>query len=213
MPLYSWILLIVILSVNHLAYFDSRLITSGLTHHSIALSLDEKLPFVPVFIIFYVLAYVQWTIGFVVIARGEKDIVFKVFIGELIAKFIAFLCFVIYPTTMEGLRPSVETLQGRGFLCSLTALVYSLDTPDNLFPSIHCLESWVCLRGALMIKKLPAWYKVSMLVMTLLVFASTVLVRQHVLLDIAGGVAAFEAGLFISRRIVEKAGKVRTAGT
>ena len=39
-----------------------------------------------------------------------------------------------------------------------------------------------------------------MLVMTLLVFASTVLVKQHVLIDVLGGLAAVEIGLFFSGR-------------
>ncbi len=210
MPVYAWGMVALLLSVNGLAYFGTRMFTSGLEHSCIAAPLDRALPFVPFFIVFYILAYVQWIVGFVMIGRGEKDVCLRFFLGELIAKLIAMACFILFPTTMEGLRPSVESLQGGGIWYSLTALIYRMDAPDNLFPSIHCLESWFCFRGALKLKNVPRWYAPAMLVMTLFVFASTVLVKQHVLVDIIGGVAAVEIGLWISGRIPLKKEKLET---
>lgn len=201
MPLYSWIMLTIILSVNYLVYFGTRPFTTGFKHYSMVSPVDMALPFVPFFMFFYVLAYVQWIIGFVMIGRGGREVAFPMFIGELIAKGIVMVCFIFLPTTVEGLRPGVESLQGGGIWCELAAQIFTMDAMDNCFPSVHCLESWVCFRGALKLKKLPRWYAPVMLVMTLFVFASTVLVKQHVLLDIVGGVAAVEIGLFISQRI------------
>lgn len=200
MPLYSWVMLIVILSANHITYFETRAFTTTLKHYSLISPLDRMLPFVPFFVVFYVLAYVQWGIGFVMIARGGRDVVFRVFCGELIAKGITFFLFVLFPTTIAQLRPDPVSFAGGGIWEQLTALIYSLDAPDNLFPSIHCLESWVCFRGALRLKRAPRWYAPAMLVMTLLVFASTVLIKQHVLADIVGGVAVVEIGLFCADR-------------
>lgn len=204
MPEHSWIMLSIIVIFNFVTYFGTRLFTTGLKHYNIALPLDEKIPFVPVFISIYILAYVQWIIGFIVIGRAKKDISVRIFTAELIAKAIALICFIVFPTTIEGLRPDEASLYGHGIWSEITAAVYKLDAPDNLFPSIHCLESFVCLAGAVRIKNIPQWYKVTMLIMTLLVFASTVLVRQHVLLDIAGGVAAVCIGLFIADRLPVK---------
>lgn len=118
------------------------------------------------------------------------------FIAELIAKGIALTCFILLPTTVD-IRPDIETLKGGGIWNVLTEFVYSMDAADNGFPSIHCLESWVCFRGALKLEKVPRWYVYVMLGMTLLVFASTVFVKQHAIVDIAGGVAAVEIGLII----------------
>lgn len=202
MPLYSWVFIIIILTLNYLTYCGTRLFTTGLKHHYIACFLDRKLPLVPFFIFFYLLAYAQWIIGFWLIGRGGREVAYRVFTGELIAKGIVLACFIFLPTTMGELRPAAESLQGRGIWYDLTAWVYSMDAADNLFPSIHCLESWVCFRGALRLKKLPKWYAYVMLLVTLLVFASTVLVRQHVLIDIVGGVAAVEIGLLISDRLL-----------
>ena len=204
MPAYSWGLLTIIVSVNFLVYFGTRPFTTGLKHYCIAGPWDRMLPFVPFFIIFYLLAYVQWIIGFIMIGRDDRRVVFQVFIGELIAKGIALACFVLFPTTIEELRPSMESLQGGGIWNELAAWIYSMDAADNVFPSVHCLESWICFRGALRLRGKPEWYAHVMLVMTLLVFASTVLVKQHALIDIVGGVTAVEIGLFISGRLLIK---------
>lgn len=197
MPVYSWVLLAIILTVNYIVYFGSRTFTSSLKHYSLVISLDRKLPFISFFILFYLLAYLQWIIGFVMIGRGRREVVFQMFIGELIAKGIALVCFVLLPTAVGEIRPGIETLEDGGIWNMLTGLIYSMDAADNCFPSIHCLESWVCFRGALKLEKVPKWYVYAMFVMTLFVFASTVFVKQHVLVDIVGGVAAVEIGLLI----------------
>ena len=80
-------------------------------------------------------------------------------------------------------------------------LVYAGDLPGNLFPSIHCLESWICFRGAIGMKRTPRWYAPAMLVLTLMVFASTLLVKQHVLVDIPAGVLVAEVGLLLSDKL------------
>lgn len=196
MPVYSWVMLTIILIVNYIAYFGSRTFTTGLKHYSFVNSLDRKLPFISFFVLFYILAYLQWIIGFVMIGRSRREVVFQMFIAELIAKGIALTCFILLPTTVD-IRPDIETLKDGGIWNVLTEFVYSMDAADNGFPSIHCLESWVCFRGALKLEKVPRWYVYLMLAMTLLVFASTVFVKQHAMVDIAGGVAAVEIGLII----------------
>ena len=66
--------------------------------------------------------------------------------------------------------------------------LYSIDAADNLFPSIHCLVSWFCFLGIKDQKRIPAWYKGVSFVLAVLVFLSTLFTKQHVLVDVAGGV-------------------------
>lgn len=212
MPLYSWVMLAIIVSVNYFVYFSTRPFTAGLKHYSMVSSLDRNLPFVPLFFSIYLLAYIQWIIGFVLIGRDEQA-ASRMFIGELIAKGIALICFVFLPTTTEDLRPSTESLRGGGIWCELATWVYSVDAANNCFPSVHCIESWVCFRGALRLKKVPRWYTHLMLVMTLLVFASTLFVKQHVLIDVLGGLAAVEIGLFFSGGLQLRRSKGEKGGT
>ena len=73
------------------------------------------------------------------------------------------------------------------------------DEPTNLFPSIHCVASWMAVRGACMMKGMPRWYVPLHFVVAVLVFASTVLVKQHFFVDIFAGIAVAELGLFLSK--------------
>ncbi|MFQ9514478.1 MAG: hypothetical protein ACLRZ9_01485 [Eubacterium sp.] len=172
------------------------MITSEMHHYDFSIFIDRQLPFVAPMMIVYVLAYVAWIIGFIVIGRESRDVCYEVMSAEQIAKLICLACFIIVPSTIS--RPEIT---GTGFCEWLSRLIYSMDSPDNLFPSIHCLENWICFRGAMKCKKVGNGYRAVMFMAALLVFASTLLVKQHVFVDVIGGIAVVEAGLFLSKKL------------
>ena len=194
-PKYAYMPLIVAFGFNLLVYSGTKWIAADWPHYTLSLSLDAQIPFCPAFISIYILAYLQWCIGYLVIARDSRALCYHMVAGDLVAKLICLGCFLAIPTTMS--RP---VLTGTGLWETLTRIIYWFDTPVNLFPSIHCLESWICFRAALLSKRLRFGYKAGMLLFTCLVCASTVLVKQHLLLDIAGGILAAEIGLFVSKK-------------
>ena len=193
-PKYARIPLLAILIFNLAVYYGAGLIVNSMDNHmDISLSIDSYIPFVPAFIVIYVLAYAQWVIGYVVISHSDIEHCYKVASAEIIAKAMCLACFIIIPTTI--VRPEVT---GGGFFGFATSFIYSADAPINLFPSIHCLESWVVFRCCLKMK-LPKCYKIGMGIFTALVFASVVLVKQHVFIDIPAGILVFEIGYLITR--------------
>lgn len=194
-PPYAYVPLICVVGTNALAYSATRPITAKLLHHTFSLPLDAHVPFVPFFVTFYVLAFIQWAVGYILMARESRSFCYQMMTGDMIAKLICMVCFLAFPTTM--VRPEIT---GSDVWSRLLTLVYQLDAPDNLFPSIHCLESWICFRAALRQRKTGKWYTCFSLVFTLLVCASTVLVKQHLLPDIAGGILAVEIGLFFAKK-------------
>ena len=103
----------------------------------------------------------------------------------------------LLPTTL--VRPVIDA--DGSFWEQLVALLYRIDSPDNLFPSIHCLESWICFRSARKMKKAPPRYRNVAAVATIMIFASTQLLKQHVLLDVAGAIAAGEMGLLLAHKL------------
>lgn len=195
LPKYAWIPILASLVLNCLVYWGNRLITADMQHFDFSIALDKKIPFFAPMIIIYILSYVTWGIGFIVIGRESKEVCYEVMSGEQIAKFLCLICYIVIPTTMVRAE-----INGSGFCEWLTKLIYSADSPDNLFPSIHCLESWICFRGAMRCKKVGNGYKGFMFIFAILVFASTVLVKQHVFVDILGGIAVVEIGLFLARK-------------
>ena len=79
-------------------------------------------------------------------------------------------------------------IEGNGIWDLLAGWLYSIDAADNLFPSIHCLVSWFCFLGIKDQKRIPTWYKGVSFTLAVLVFLSTIFTKQHVLVDVAGGV-------------------------
>lgn len=183
-------------------YYGNTLITDNLTHFDISLPMDGKIPFIPQFILVYILAYMFWLINGILVARENKKICTRVLLGVIIAEWLALIFFIAFPTTM--IRPEVT---GTDFCSRIVRLIYRVDRPVNLFPSIHCLNSWVCWRGVGLCKKVPNWYKKFSLVFALMICVSTVLVHQHVILDIPSGILLAEIGLFLSSLFLEKKGE------
>lgn len=196
LPDYAIRPLILALAANFIIYFGVSQLRDHLTFHSLALPVDDRIPFFAPFIIFYILAYVQWIINYLLIAREEKAFCYHFIYGDVISKLFCLIFFLFFPTTL--VRPEVT---GHSICDQLVRLVYQIDAPVNLFPSIHCLESWCCIHAALRMKKTPRWYLPITIVMSFCVFASTLLVKQHVFVDIFGGILVFEAGYYLARKI------------
>ena len=205
-PLYGWIAIIAIVSLNMLVYYGTKILCDSMFHHDIESDLDKMIPFVPAFILAYIfVAYGQWWYGYYQAARQDKKTVLYIFGAESIAKIICLIVFIVYPTTLH--RPEIT---GTDIFSTFTSWIYSADTPYNLFPSIHCLESYILWRTLPLVKTAPGWYRKLTPLATILVFASVVFVKQHVLIDIAGGIIVTEIGLLAMKLFFKlKDGKKR----
>ena len=197
-PDYGCKALLAMVLLNIITYFGSRFFTSGLHHYSMETWLDRALPYVKEFIIIYIpVAYLQWIIGFYMISRDTRENCLTLIGAEMIGKFLCLICFLFLPTTMVR-----ADINGTDLLNRCVGYLYEIDSADNLFPSIHCLESWAVFRSTFYLKSLPRWVKPLHLVISLLVFASTLFVKQHVIADVIGGVMVMEIGLLIMKRVI-----------
>ena len=185
LPRYGWIMIACSLTLNVLTYNGTRLLIENSTKYDLTTTLDTLIPFRTEWVIIYLLAYIQY----------------RILGGEMIAKFLCMVCYILIPVTI--VRPEIV---GNAPWDYITRLIYHIDAPESLFPSIHCLESYICFRGAMLSEKLPRWYVPVTGCFALLVFASTVLIKQHFLLDIIAGVLVGEIGLQVSRLFTTKKG-------
>lgn len=195
LPSYTRIPLAAMVCVHGLAYYVTRPFTQQMTHFDFSLPIDGMIPFIPVFSVIYLLAFMQWIVGYILIARDSRELCRQVISGEIISKLICMALFLLIPTTMARAE-----IVSDGFFDRIVGTIYRLDAADNMFPSIHCLESWVCFRGAMRMKKVGPWYRYLTLLFSLLVFASTVLIKQHAAVDILGGILTAELGQQIAQR-------------
>ena len=151
---------------------------------------------VPAWTIAYVGCFAVWVINFILICRENRDICYRFLASEAIAKVICGLFFVFLPTT--NVRPE---LTGSDPFTWVLGVIYFLDRPVNLFPSIHCMDVWFAWRGLLPCEKVPRAYKYFSFVFAVLVFCSVLFTKQHVLVDIFGGVLVAEVGFLLAKVI------------
>jgi len=197
-PKYSMIPLAILVAFHLSLFYLSRLFTDSLKHYDFSIGLDLLIPFIPAFIIIYVLAFAQWGYGIYYLISHGREVCFKFIAATLIGEIICLVIFIAVPTALCGkvVQPEVT---GSDVFSKLTSLIYSLDEPNNLFPSLHCFASWMCFRGIFYIEKekRSKGYMIFSCVFSILVFASTVFVKQHVFVDIIGGVALVEIAILI----------------
>ena len=151
---------------------------------------------VPAWTIVYVGCFAVWVINFILICREDRAICYRFLAAEAIAKVICGLFFVFLPTT--NVRPE---LTGSDPFTWVLGVIYFLDRPVNLFPSIHCMDVWFAWQGLLPCKKVPRAYKIFSFVFAGLVFCSVLFTKQHVLVDIIGGVLVAEVGFLLEKII------------
>jgi hypothetical protein len=98
-------------------------------------SIDDSIPFLPWTVIIYwsVYAAYAWPLFVVRCPRLFRRTAF----AYLAILTVAYLSFRFFPVTAAGLRPDISTLDPHSFCDWGIWLVYMLDAPHNLFPSLH----------------------------------------------------------------------------
>lgn len=178
---------------NAIIYWGARQLAGGKPHYSMETWLDARIPLMPAALFVYFGCYLFWGVNYVLIARQEKAAMYRFFAADFISRIVCFLFFVLLPTT--NMRPEIA---GSGWLADGMRFLYRVDAADNLFPSIHCLVSWFCYLGIRRDTRIPGWYKGCSALLAVLVFASTLLTKQHVLADVVGGVVLAELCMYLS---------------
>ena len=133
-----------IIIIHMASYYIPKLINMGRTAYNLSCPVDSLIPFTPLFVVFYVLAFLQWGVYYLILAREEENVMRRYLTAGAISKIVCMAVFIVIPTAIE--RPEIQQGGVFSFCCRV---VYSFDEPTNLFPSMHCLESWLCMRLAL----------------------------------------------------------------
>lgn len=181
-------------AVNFAVYFGTRIIAGGWYHHNIESALDQKIPLWAPSVLIYFGCYLFWIANYIIIARQDKQLVCRFFSADFISRLVCMLVYLLYPTT--NTRPEILP---EGFWNQAMLFLYNTDAADNLFPSIHCLVSWFCyisLRGR---KNISFGYRAFSCIMAVLVCVSTLTTKQHVIIDVIGGVALAEICFYVGK--------------
>lgn len=151
--------------------------------HEINFGIDEYIPFCEIFIVPYLLwfAYVAFTVVFLCIRDKEESDKLVAFLMAGMTIFI--VVSAVFPNG-HNLRPTV--FERDNIFIDLIRHLYATDTPTNILPSIHVYNSVAimiavcrsrCFAGHNIIRTL-------MLALGVSIIFSTVLIKQHSMLDV-----------------------------
>lgn len=183
---------------NTLVYTGARIVNGNRERICLSTAWDDAIPFLPwTILVYWGLALVLWGSGYHLAAKQDKAEANRFFLAHLLGEGVCFLCFVMFPTTLE--RPDVMI---NGPFSWMVQLTYVLDRPDNLHPSIHCFVSWLCHLGVRDNSKVPLWYRRLSFLSAAVVCVSTLTVKQHVLADAAAGIVLAEVSFWAAGHFV-----------
>ena len=153
--------------------------------------LDDLIPLYLPFITVYILSYLFWIYGPMAVAKdGTKDHFKDFLIGMFVAYLIGAIVFTVYPTRMDRVAENLIN-DNPGVLNQALQWIYNMDGGrygTNLAPSYHCLISTCCYMGVAKRSEYTKSYRIFSAVFCVLIFASTVLCKQHYFIDIPTGI-------------------------
>lgn len=191
-PKYGFFSVIFCFVFNSLIYTGLQLLMKDARHFDLTTAADRAIPFEPAWSFVYLGCFLFWAVNYILITRQGKEGWFQFATGDYLSRMICGVFFILLPTT--NVRPEIV---GDGMAEQLIRFVYWIDAPTNLFPSIHCLVSWLCFCGIRRKKYVPVWYRAFSAVFAIAVFASTLFTKQHFIADVIGGVLIAELCFYI----------------
>ena len=140
--------------------------------------LDDYIPFVPEFIVFYILFFVFTPIPIIIFWKRKN--INNIIRSFIMVKAISLITYMFLQTEIN--RPEINP--NNSIFEKIVQYLYSTDQSKNLMPSLHVSLS---LLTALWIAKYYPKIKIPILILGSLIAISTVFVKQHVLIDVPTG--------------------------
>lgn len=150
--------------------------------------LDALIPFWEVFVIPYLLWFGYVAIVMVYFMFTSRRDFVRTGMFLLVGMTI---CLIIYTVFPNGIDMKPTEFARDNFMVDIVKYIYSVDTPTNVLPSIHCLNSIGIHIGIMKSRKLSK-NKVACTASAILagsICLSTVFIKQHSILDMFAAIA------------------------
>lgn len=149
--------------------------------------IDDWIPMVPILVIPYILWFPYVAYGIIYTGIYSKNDFFRLLFFLIGGMSVTYIIYMIYPNGQE-LRPIVAE---QDIFSRLVRFIYATDTPTNVCPSVHVINS-IAVHSAL--RHTKAFEKVKFGkqasgMLAILICLSTVMIKQHSIIDVAGGIA------------------------
>lgn len=180
----------------------------GKDYSYILKSINDIVPFLDWTIYPYVIAYPVWFVGIFVIGYYSKKDFYNI-LGVIIITFTVFgLWWFFFQSDVESWRTTSGLFINNdyatprtdlNFTESLVMMIYMAAGPRNALPSMHTLNSMLCILGIRGNKKIPKWIVILTWAFNIAIIISTQTTKQHYIIDLIVSVVIAEAVYWIVR--------------
>lgn len=175
-----WKWVAIVLSMFLVTYLTAnKLAAQNPNRYEMFMDWELSIPLVPWMIVVY-LSYVGVFLLLPVIMKSGRSIICLAY-GFLTAILVSTVVFVVFPGELGYHRP--EFVAGFDFVFQM---LYEVDKPHNLYPSLHVTFSSLTALGMAHQVKVQ-WFRVAIAGWAMMIAASVVLVHQHHVFDIITG--------------------------
>lgn len=177
---HAWVFLYAFIYIPWFSYLEKEVTTRYYLIHS---PLDQYIPFIEYFVVPYLLWFVFLAVITFYIFFTDKKGFYKLAAFLVIGMTVFLIVCSIYPNGLN-LRPS--TFARDNIFVELVKLIYTVDTPTNVLPSIHVFNSLgagIAVAHSKSFKNKKA-VRYSVYAMAGLIILSTVFLKQHSVLDV-----------------------------
>lgn len=157
---------------------------------NVSFSFEDKIPFIPEFIVGYAGVYVAMLVAYFVI--GNILDWRRAVVSFLIAMSVAYVIFLSFPVKMT-MRPDIAGQSG--LFIWLTKLFYTVDNTANCFPSLHVACPTL---ASIVLWNNHRKTSIGMFFVAAIVAISVILVKQHYIADVISGALLAVAAYFVS---------------
>ena len=148
-------------------------------------ALDDAIPFCPPFVLAYYLWFPYMVLTGIFLAFRYPDC-FRRYMKAIAIGFSACVIFFVIVPNGQDLRPA--SFAQENLFTHMIGLIYAADTNTNVLPSIHAYGSVVVVVACFDCPAFKPWLRAVYVLVAVLICASTVLIKQHSILDIIAGV-------------------------
>ena len=164
-------------------------------YHIVYSKLDDYIPFYKPAILIYSSWFLMLVIPFVyLLKRKSYDDLYNIIIPMFAAMFISLIIYVIYPTALD-IR--VTDITGNDICSWIIRKIQGIDAPNNVCPSIHVSTTVIIYNQFRKILKDNKKSKAFFLLWSVGICISTMLVKQHSIIDVVCGIILAHVILFV----------------
>lgn len=165
-------------------WLESR---ENLPYHVIHTGIDDYIPFVEIFVIPYLLWFLYVAVVFIYLFFKNKREYYRFCIFLFTGMTLFLMISTVYPNG-HLLRPA--SFERHNIFTMAIQFIYQADTATNIFPSIHVFNSIATHLAVMNTESLRKnrTVRTTSLVLMVSIILSTVLIKQHSVVDLIGGI-------------------------